>query len=169
MSNNIAESSKLYGRMTVTVFDKGVRQYSCTKMNQITDDGRKNVLQLLAWQSHPEYRQIWSLSVGDGTTPPAASQQDLIDPLLSLQLSSSELTYVDALYELHVHKEIEANVGTGYVLSEAGIFTRGNADLPADVTTGRYMYARQIFPPITKAATMSIVFDWHLGMTVQAA
>lgn len=181
------DAAGLYGRMTVTVYDEGVKVYRCVKMNQITDKGRESVLELLAQilpaaippavgipQANPTYNKIWSLSVGEDPTPPASTQIALLSPVWTSALDiPAERQYIPSLFEIYVHKEIPAGTATGAVLAEAGIFTRGSLDEPApgdawETIQHRRMYARQIFPAITKGATMSIVFDWHLGMTIQA-
>jgi len=176
------DAAGLYGRMTVTAYDEGVKVYRCVKMNQITDKGRESVLELLAQvlpatgipQTNPEYNKLWSLSVGEDPTPPASTQTALLSPVWTDALAiPAERLYVPSLFEIHVHKEIPAGTATGAVLAEAGIFTRGSRSAPDpgdawETILHRRMYARQIFPAITKGATMSIVFDWHLGMTIQA-
>jgi hypothetical protein len=50
-------------------------------------------------------------------------------------------------------------------LQEVGIFTRGDNDNPY-AASDRLMYARQTFSPFVKTATMTVVFNWILGMTV---
>jgi len=184
---------KLYGRLAVSAYDviTGKRVYHVQKRNQITNAGRIVVLDLLAQlpevdpddyepQRHPEWNQIWSLSVGSDSTPAAASQTTLVAPLLTIQLEIPvERAKVDANFEIQVVAEVAAGTGTGDTFAEAGLFTRGRADgiLPGDPLSpygtwetidDRRMYARQTYPSFTKGATMRVVYEWTLGMTISA-
>lgn len=184
---------KLYGRLLVSAYDvlTGERVYRVQKRNQITNHGRIVVLDLLAQlpsvdpddyepQRHPEWNQIWSLSVGSSTIPAAASQTTLVTPVLTVQLEiPAERAKVDANFEIQVSAEVAAGTGTGSTFAEAGLFTRGRADgLHADYPESPYttwesiddrrMYARQTYPAFTKGATMRVVYEWTLGMTISA-
>jgi len=179
---------QLYGRLQVRIYDvKSGRKdlkLRFTKMNQIVNGGRDMVLEMLAQiagdpgaQGNPFWNNVWSLSAGEDPTPAMVTQTQLGSPVWTGQLTpATERAYNPALYELNVLKEFPAGTGTGAILTEAGIFVRGQFDDPtaAGVATweaipGRRMYARQTHPAVTKGATMAIVYDWHLGMTVQSS
>jgi hypothetical protein len=180
----VKDSGKLYGNLSVRVYDvkpDGSREllWRVAKKNQITDRGRLNVLQLLAQdaaglpvQVDPLKGQIWSLGVGDSTIPPSSVQTGLISPVWNGALTiPTERAYVPALYELQISKEVAAGTATGSTFAEAGLFTRGDEDSPIiapdwESIVNRVMYARQIFSPFVKGLTMSVVFDWTLGMTI---
>jgi hypothetical protein len=182
---------KLYGRLSVSAYDvvTGKRVYHIQKRNQITNKGRLVVLDLLAQlplatdppvaQSNPEWNQIWSLSVGSSTVPAAATQEALYAPITSatIQLEiPAERAKVDANYEIQVVAEVAAGVATGEIFAEAGLFTRGSAAgiVPESIYTtwetipDRRMYARQTYPAFTKGATMRVVYEWTIGMTISA-
>lgn len=183
---NFSEGLSLYGDFFLQVFDhhedgsKSLR-FRYARKNQITNDGRLVLLQLLsqvaggsAVQAQPELGQIWSLSIGDGVIPPHAAQTSLISPVWTGQLivASGERSYVPGLFQVLVHKEVSVGDATGETFAEAALFTRGDQDVPDptyptwEVIPNRVMYSRQIFPSFVKGATMSVVFDWTLGITV---
>jgi hypothetical protein len=178
---------KLYGDFFMRVYDvapNGTRylRFRFAKKNQITDDGRLVVLGLLSQvalggteiQMNPEYGQIWSLSVGDGVIPPSSSQHALVSPVWTgaLDIALGERAYNPAVFQLNIQKEVPVGDATGLTFAEAGLFTRGSQAAPGglyptwEVIPERYMYSRQIFPSFEKGVTMSVVFDWTLGMTV---
>jgi hypothetical protein len=177
---------KLYGRLSVSAYDvtTGKRVYHVQKRNQITNHGRIVVLDLLAQlpsgtspQANPEWNQIWSLSVGSSAIPAAAAQTVLFDPATTVRLAvPGERAKVDSNFEIQIIAEVPAGTETGTVFAEAGLFTRGEADgiTPLSIYTtwetipNRRMYARQTYPEFTKGATMRVVYEWTLGMTVSA-
>jgi len=183
-----ADTPALFGDFSVSAYrnvgDVKKRIYRVQKRNQITNDGRNVVLDLLsqmptdppegsATQQHPEYCQLWSLSVGQGTTPPTIVDSELEDPVWTGVFSprSTEVAFNSALglYLIQITKTLTVDDANGYDLSEAGIFTRGNQNDPDDPEIlYRRMYARQTFSPIHKTSEMTIEFDWKLGITVQA-
>lgn len=146
------------------------------KRNQITNEGRSALLNLMytgTTGANQETYRIWSLSVGINTTPPSISD-DLaaMTPVWNSALDAGTgCELVEAppnTYLLQVNKLLPETDAVGYALSEAGIFTRGDNDDP-NASTTKLLYARQIFPIITKTNTMSIEFDWQLGITIQGA
>jgi len=182
----MGDTLSLYGNLSMRVYEEGPDgekklKFRFSKKNQITDDGRLAVLQLLAQdaagtaiQANPDYGQIWSLSVGDGTIPPAASQTGLVSPVWTgaLDVLTGERAYVAGSFQIQVHKEVPVGTVTGSTFAEVGLFTRGSLAAP-DMTyptwqliPERKMYSRQIFPSFIKGATMSVVFDWTLGLTI---
>jgi hypothetical protein len=185
--NKLQDGLKLYGDFFMRVYDAapdGTKKlrFRFAKKNQITDDGRLVVLELLSQvalggtpvQMNPEYGQIWSLSIGDGPLPPMSSQHTLVSPVwtVALDIALGERAYNAGAFQLNIHKEIPVGDADGLTFAEAGLFTRGSQAAPGGLyptwqdIPERMMYARQIFPSFEKGATMSVVFDWTLGMTV---
>ena len=178
----------LYGIMRVSAYageDKKLVFRQIVK-NQITNDGRSAVLDLLGqvpvggggteWQENPTYNMIWSLAVGTGSTPPTLDDKTLgnqvwigvFDPL-----TTERERLFEPVWALQVSKTIPAGTLTGSIITEAGIFTRGDNDDPAlaeivpPIGAGyRRLYARQVHDPITKTVEMSLVYDWKLGVTI---
>lgn len=179
---------QLYGRLQVRAYDvKGKRPkllFRYTKMNQIVNGGRDIVLELLAQisgdpgpQGNPYWNTIWSLSAGEDPTPAIATQTQLGAPVWTGQLSlPTERVYIPSLFEINVVKQLPAGEATGAMLAEAGLFVRGEYDDPAaasvpnwELIPGRRLYARQTHPVFEKGATMAVIYDWHLGLTVQSS
>lgn len=185
---DISDTLSLYGNLSMRVYDvdpNGEKKllFRFSKKNQITDDGRLTVLQLLAQapsppgttlQGNPAYGQIWSLSVGSGIIPPAASQTGLVAPVWTgaLNIALGERVYNAGSFQINVHKTVPVGEADGLTFAEVGLFTRGSLAAPSPITDPwepipeRKMYSRQIFPSFVKGATMSVVFDWTLGLTV---
>jgi hypothetical protein len=180
------DASKLYGVLSVSAYDTitGKRTFHSVKKNQVTNNGRIVVLDLLAQltpaapysaQMYPEYNQIWSLSIGDSPIPAAATDSALYSPQFSQLLSPvTERIKIEAAYEVRITSEVAAGDATDVVLTEAGLFTRGEQDEPDgghptwESILYRRMYARQTHPAFTKGATMRVVYEWTLGMTVSS-
>ena len=172
----------LYGIMTVSVYDvkrgKKERILRLVKRNQITNDGRKVVLELLGQlavvdggtitQEHPEYNNLWSFSIGTSCTPPTLGDTALGAPVWTSKLTPLAVErQVDLTnFEINITKDVAAGQANNQIICEAGIFTRGDDDDPA-LAVHRRMYARQIHPAVLKSAAMSIVYDWRLGVTIQ--
>lgn len=186
--NSLKDYMQLYGRLQVRLYDvkhgKKVLKRRFTKMNQIVNGGRDMILELLAQiasdpgpQGNPYWNTVWSISAGTDPIPAMATQTQLGSPVWTAQLAPvTERIYNVPLHEINVIKAFPAGTGTGSVLAEAGLFVRGQYADPtaAGVATwelipGRRMYARQTHPAFTKGATMEVVYDWHLGMTVQSS
>ncbi len=169
----------LYGEMAVTVYDvkRGKKQkvYRIVKKNQITNIGRQIVLELLAqydsgtiYQEHPEYNNLWYLSVGTDSTPPTLGDVGLGNAVWSgiFSLSGGERALDLVNFEINITKTVPAGEATGSTITEAGLFTRGDNPDP-DLATYNRLYARQIHPGILKTADMFITYDWRLGVTIQ--
>lgn len=180
---SLSSSGKLYGHLTVTVYEvKNGQRRRVLRMankNQITNGGRETVLALLAQdpagtiqQQNPNYNQIWSLAVGDNSTPVSIGDVSLYHELLPRRVlvipAEREFIIVPPnIFEVHVHKEIPPGELTGANLCEAGLYTRGDNDLP-NLSNHQVLYARQIHPVFTKGALMAVEYDWRLGMLVQS-
>jgi len=175
---------KLYGVLSVSAYDtvSGKRVYHSVKKNQVTNNGRIVVLDLLAQvplgtpaQANPNYNQIWSISIGDSPIPAAATDTALYSPTHTQALViASERVKVEEAFEIRITAEIPARTATDDELAEAGLFTRGSIDAPNGTYTTwetipeRRMYARQTYPSFIKGATMRVVYEWTLGMTVSS-
>ena len=172
------DHAELYGHIEVSVFDaakNGRRVYHVKKRNQVVNTGRQAVLEMLtqyatgsAGQQNPNYNQLWSLGVGTDGTPPTVSQTDLGSEVLTKAFTRpTEVLYVpDPTFEIHCSMTFattEANDPSA--LQEVALYTRGDNDDPY-TALNRLMYARQTFSPFVKTSTMTVVFNWVLGMTV---
>jgi hypothetical protein len=184
----IDSKGKLYGRLMVSAYDAvtGKRVYRVSKQNQITDEGRLVVLDLLAQttggsgtptQENPAYNQIWSLSVGSSSVPADATQTALFEPVTEATIAMPDDIVRDVIaanFEILITAEIAPGVGTDEIFAEAGLFTRGSqADIGGSYPTWesipyRRMFARQTYPSFTKGETMRVVYEWSLGLTVSA-
>jgi len=172
------DESCLYGRFSMTIYDvkndqrKIVRRIQ--KKNQVVNDGREVMLQLLGQLGVgilPAENQIWSLSAGTGGIPPVITDTQLHFPVWTGAFTPLEVAVValpPSTFEVQVTKTIPVTDANGLTLQEAGIFTRGDNDDPA-LAGNRRMYCRQTHPPILKSNTMQIVYDWRLGITVEGA
>ncbi len=181
------ELMQLFGHLTVTAYNvnpkSGSRErlFRVSKRNQITNDGRICNLEMLAQLTppgatpiyNPYWNQIWSLGVGTDATPAMSTQTALLAPVWNGQLIiPTERVYNPALFDINVLKEVPVGDATGSILAEAGLFTRGQLDTPAttwEAIPDRRMYARQTYSPFEKGASMSVTYDWHLGLTVQSS
>jgi hypothetical protein len=182
----LKDGINLYGIMTVSVYDvkrgKKERVLRLTKKNQITDKGREVVLELLAQttsipvppgpfgtdtQQHPEYNNLWSLSIGTSGVPPTLGDTGLGAVVWTDKFIIPAERQVNlGGFEINISKEVPAGQATGSTIREAGLFTRGDDDDPA-IAVYRRMYARQIHPGVLKSDLMSVVYDWRLGVTIQ--
>jgi hypothetical protein len=104
-----------------------------------------------------------------------STQTGLLVPVWTDQLNlTTERIYNPALFDINVLKELPVGSATGSILAEAGLFSRGQLDVPVtpdpwESIPDRRMYARQTYPSFEKGATMSVTYDWHLGLTVQSS
>jgi hypothetical protein len=169
----------LYGRFSMSVYSvndgekKLIRRIQ--KKNQVVNDGREVVLQLLGQMAAPGIfpieNQIWSFEVGTGGTPPLVTDTALYATVWLEPITSLECVIVaipPSTYELQIVKTLPTTPCTanGYTIQEAGIFTRGDNPIPG-LAANRRLYCRQTYPSIVKVDTMQIVFDWRLGITVE--
>lgn len=160
----------LYGRFGMTIYEvkNGQTQIfrRIQKKNQIVNDGRTAMLQLLAQMASgvlPDDNQLWSLSAGTGGIPPQITDTGLYAPVWSgvFTVLPPELSIVampPSTFEVQATKTIPTSDANGHTLQEAGIFMKGGT-----------MYCRQTHPPILKQNTIQIVYDWRLGVTVEGA
>jgi hypothetical protein len=176
LADSPARNIALFGNFGLRVFDlAGNKLMSIQKKNQITNQGRNAVLSLLfpgnAGAVQETYR-IWSLSAGtNNTAPTILDNLAAMHPVWSSAFIGGECTVVENLpndFYLQITKTLPDTDANGYTLTEAGIFTRGNNDDP-DISTTKLLYARQIHPSIIKNATMTIQYDWQLGITIQGS
>jgi len=179
------DSLELFGIFDMKVYDirdgKRKRIRHIHKRNQITNQGREVLLDLMRPETNnpgdpgslQEQSKIWSLSVGTNDTPPTINDDDttMVQVWKSAFVPFSECQVIATppnLFLLQIGKTLPQTSAVGSTLTEAGVFTRGDDDDP-DVASGRRLYARQIYPPIIKTVTMTIEYDWKLGITIQGS
>jgi len=174
----------LFGIFDIRVYEHrdGVKQQlrHIHKRNQITNQGREALLDLMRPETNdpvtPDVLQreskIRSLSVGTNATPPTINDDDSTMVQVwkgEFALTECQVVVVPPdIFLLQVSKTLPTTAAVGQVLTEAGIFTRGTDDDP-NLATGRRLYARQVHPPIIKSGTMTIEYDWKLGITIQGS
>ncbi len=173
----------LWGDFGMQVFDVSSgtprRILRIRKKNQITNDGRSALLNLMGigdatlpipWATVQSENRIWSLSVGTNATPPtvaddAATMADVWSSQFVFPAECQIITSPPNNYYLAISKSLAIGDANGNTLAEAGIFTRGDADDPG-ISVGKSLYARQIHSPIIKTSSMTIQYDWQLGITI---
>lgn len=174
------ESVALFGDFRMTVIDhssgKPRVKLRWRKRNQITNEGRTALLVLMCpfgVTDGQEINKIWSLSVGTNTAPPAIDDTvATMTPVWTdaLNFGAGECTAIATLpnsFYLDISKTLPSTAANGNTLAEAGIFTRGDDDDPL-LALGRKLYARQVHSPIIKVSSMTIQYDWQLGITIQS-
>jgi len=180
----------LWGDFGIQVFDVSSgtpkRILRVRKRNQITNSGRAALLALMGsgetgtppttgtaptvGDLDRRENQIWSLAVGtNATTPTVTDELSNMTVVWNDPFSfDSECTIVSTppnSYYLSISKTLGTSSANGSTLVEAGILTRGDDDDPASSTT-KALYARQVHTPIEKTATMTVQYDWQLGITI---
>ena len=178
VNNNVL----LYGDFGMRVYQHGPEGPECVlrfqKRNQITNEAREALLTLLvpAGATDQEQNQIWSFGIGTDATPPTVLDTDAtMDPTIvwrSNLVGAEKSTVIlppNSFY-VAISKTLGTGDANGSTIAEAGIFTQGDISGGDDPTTstGKKLYARQIFTAIPKTSTMSIQFDWRLGINIQA-
>jgi len=175
------ETLGLYGNFGFSVYDKGKLVLQVRKKNQITNEGRTAMLNMLhpaTSNENPLENQLWSLSIGTNPTPPTVNDDEVsMHPTASgtsvvwtsiLDPIQHEIgVTLNPYYMVEINKTLPTTAAVGAVLTEAGLFTRGTLDDPTQGTSqNRRLYARQVHSPITKTNNMQIVYTWQLGITV---
>lgn len=156
----------LYGNFGFRVYDNasGVDKLvlRVCKKNQITNQGREGLLELMN-NLDSDYT-IDSFSVGTDATPPTILDTDAtMGPTIvwSSSLTAGVERVVVATppnsFYVSITKTLTTGDANGYTLTEAGIFMAAGG-----------LYARQIHSPIEKTNTMTIQYDWQLGLTIQS-
>ena len=175
----------LWGDFGMQVFDVSSgtpkRILHIRKHNQITNEGRAALLNLMgaggitgtlddAAVILQRENRIWSLAAG--TNPVAPTVTDNLSIMTVVWNSAFTFPAECAIvatppsnYYLAISKTLGIADANGSTLTEAGILTRGDNDTPASSTT-KALYARQIHSPILKTSTMTIQYDWQLGITI---
>jgi hypothetical protein len=163
----------MHGQLGLSIYDHGVLVRRQVKRNQITNQARSAVLHQLylgTTSDAQEQNKIWSLALGINNTLPMVTDDVLtMDIAWQDRLNTSECYIVENTpneFYIQVIKMLPMSEANGYSLTEAGIITRGNNDDPV-LASGRKLYARQVFVPVVKSASMSIQIDWQLGLTIQ--
>jgi len=175
-----ASKMKLFGSFGMKVFD--VRSgrpeliFRWVRKNQVTNQGRTALLELMCPFGITDAsinNQIWSFEVGTNNTPPSIDDDETTMTAVftsNLSFSSGECVIVATSpnsYYLAISKSVGTGDANGSTLTEAGIYTRGDDPDPL-LATGRRLYARQVHSPIIKTGTMTIVYDWQLGILIQS-
>lgn len=174
----IEPTLSLWGIFGMRVYEHAKGEKKCirriVKNNQITNQGRKAVLELMrpvTYGIQQDERQIWSFSAGTNPIPPQITDDDTtMIQVWQSAFSPAECVVIDVppnTYYLHISKAMYEADAVGDILTEAGIFTRGDDDDPS-VAVGKMLYARQIHPAVEKTAVMTIEYDWKLGITIQS-
>ena len=174
--NNVA----LYGDFEMRVFDhssgspRQVRRWR--KRNQITNQGRTALLVLMCPFGVTDgqlINSIWSFEAGTNATPPTIDDDETTMTSVwtsNLNFGVGECSVVTAPpndFYLAISKTLGLGDGNGSTLQEAGIYTRGDDDDPL-ISVGRKLYSRQVHSPIIKVGTMTVQYDWKLGITIQS-
>ena len=173
----------LWGDFGMQVFDVSSgtpkRILRIRKKNQITNGGRAALLALMGTGDIPDVstanttrqeNQIWSLAVGTNPTAPTVTDDLSImsvawNSAFSFPAECAIVATAPSSYYLSISKTLGTLDANDSTLAEAGILTRGDHVTPASSTT-KVLYARQIHSPILKTATMTIQYDWQLGITI---
>lgn len=176
----VKNSLALYGNFQMQVFDHSSgsprRIFRWQKRNQITNQGRTALLVLMCPDGVPDgqlINSIWSFEAGTNATPPTVDDDETTMTSVwtsNLNFSSGECTVVTTPpddFHLAISKTLGLSEGNGSTLQEAGIYTRGD-NLDPLISVGRKLYARQVHSPIPKVATMTVQYDWQLGLTIQS-
>jgi len=178
------EGLELYGHFSVSVYDvkRGKRQRirRFTKKNQITDLGRIIHLELFGqWvggtvtQANPDKNSLYSIWLGTDGTPPSAGDTQVIAPVHKAGLFDGlGNPYFNVLvtdpYEIWINRVFDpGDITPGLVLAEAGLYSKGDGLPLIGADPNRRLYARQTHPSFEITPTMSVTYDWRLGMTVQ--
>lgn len=164
----------LYGVFGIRVYNIRNGEKKCIrrilKKNQIVNTGRQALVELLAPGVTDQYeRQLWCISAGTSNTPPTISDTTLISKVWDHAFTAGEITQVISppnTFEILISVTMGVGENNGETLREAGIYTRGDNDVPASSTT-RVLYARQVHPDIVKTASMTIDYEWRLGVLIQ--
>lgn len=168
----------LWGLFNMKVYDvstgekKLVRQF--TKNNQIVNDGRQALLELMAPSVgglNQVERQLGSISAGTNATPPTIVNTGAsMVQVWKHAFTAGEIIRVNVApnsFYVWIQATMLTTDAVGSVLAEAGVFTRGDDPDPT-LSTTRKLYARQTHPLINpKTATMVIAYDWRFGVSIQ--
>lgn len=179
MDSSMKDNVVLFGDFSMRVYDevdgerKLVRKF--TKRNQITNQGREALLMLMRPDDEDVSLQnkIWSLAVGINSAPPTINDSDTTMDVVwksALSYVGGECNIVAVPpndFYLAISKILPTTDAVGSTIVEAGIFTRGDNN-DVDLAVGKKLYARQKFSPIIKTSTMTVQFDWQLGITIQS-
>ena len=177
------ETFSLYGVFGLTVFDIStgvpVKKLRIQKKNQITNQGRTAVLNLMCPYAYillggaQSELIISSLAVGVNPILPTAADDNTTmtrvwhEPFDYGAGECSVVANPPNDFMLSISKTLPDTEVNGSILTEAGIFTAGTDPGNPMTSPGSFLYARQVHSPIIKTATMTILYDWQLGITIQ--
>jgi hypothetical protein len=164
---------KLYGRFDLKVHEKGELVYRYQKKNQITNEARLALLQLLQPVDSPTLQTdnaIWSFEIGVNPAPTSIlDTASTVNTAWREVFNPGECVVVNNPpndFMLSITKVVPEEAAVGMEICEAGIFTRGDNDDPA-LSSGRKLYARQRFSPTIKTMVMSLTIEWQLGIILE--
>lgn len=147
------------GHITITkIYENGCREVVFDDHNLIVDSGLSALSQLIGQTvATPTDLKFDRIRIGTDSTPPAATQTDIIAPLLndSEQLISTVTENVSSTPGL---TEFIATLGTaqgnGETLREVGLFTSNGT-----------MIARQVYGDIVKSSTFAVEYTWRISFS----
>jgi hypothetical protein len=154
----------LHGKLRVTVKDlNGKTLKTFVRKNKIVFDGVKSVLNLLKQDGFNPLSnyQITELRVGTSSYPTSFIDTGLVSPVPEevggvLPIGSGERLLSYDTSEMVITKILGPTAAIGYSLSEAALIT-------AD---GR-CFARTTYLPIPKTDMFTVVYEWHIYLTVE--
>jgi hypothetical protein len=166
---NAKDGITLFGNFSLTVHDHStgspVKVFSVTKKNQITNEGRLNLLHLFAPDPAIVFAEKRLGKLIAGSSPLRPTPNDTISGWGVPVWESPALNYgttvevENSSFTINVTATIEAgDLPDGTVLCEAGLVTADDSAL----------YARQIHTDIIIGADMSVTYNWQLGMALQS-
>lgn len=161
-AQRISNSAPCRGDLMLTVRDAVTRRKirTLTIRNMIVNNGFSALVNLLAQKTTGAAAStlgIASLRVGAGAVAPVKTDAGLSGATLAtlaLVDASKTVTTIDPTFELKIIATLEADQANGETLTEAGLFL-------ADDT----LFARQIYPGISKNAAIVIDYDWRISFT----
>lgn len=164
------ESVELRGHLKIQVFDAktGEEKKRIEKSNLICKNSRLAITRLLmqtnaAWA---ERYKIWSIYVGDDSTVPATTQDNLVGSnkfgkvvnVTAISPPDSGIVELDMTLTAGEHND--------KYLRECGLFTRGDSDdVPVPKGTDAVMLARQIHGEIYKTSGIAVKYTWRYQIT----
>lgn len=159
------ETFKIVGRLTIRVLDAmNGHEIRRIDIKNLVVNGAKEAIAALLTNSNVDRHQIWAIGAGDGTDTPTVADTDLKGTKTYKKKYTSRTGTTGGLVEIQTtFTTTEGNVlGTGEYFTEAGLFTRGDADWnysPPAANSG--MIARQLHAPIHKDSSISLEYTWR--------
>jgi len=111
-----------------------------------------------------EFNKMWGIYCGTDNTPAAAADTGLGTLVFAKQCSSISTSVGGTLGLMEAEMTMGNAEGNGNTFCEVGLYTRGNADIPAApplINPNALMLARQVHGSIAKTAAIAIVYKWR--------